>query len=84
MSGKTKSYKKNSKSKRETSALLLLPLMAVVGVVPLFVRLYAYDCGLEYFDFFRNWTMIGVGLAIFRNLRKSDIYAAKIPKEKAA
>ena len=40
MSGKAKSYKKNSKSKRETSALLLLPLMAVVGVVPLFVRPY--------------------------------------------
>ena len=54
MSGKTKPYKKNSKSKRETSALLLLPLMAVLGVVPLIVRLYAYDCGLEYFDFFQN------------------------------
>ncbi len=52
MSNKTKAYKKNSKSKRETSALLLLPLMAVVGVVPLIVRLYVYDCGLEYFDFF--------------------------------
>ena len=54
MSNKTKAYKKNSKSKRETSALLLLPLMSVVGVVPLIVRLYIYDCGLEYFDFFQN------------------------------
>ena len=54
MSNKTKAYKKNSKSKSETSALLLLPLMAVVGIVPLIVRLYAYDCMLEYFDFFQN------------------------------
>ena len=54
MSNKTKAYKKNSKSKRETSALLLLPLMAVVGVVPLIVRLYVYDSGLEYFDFFQS------------------------------
>ena len=54
MSNKTKVYKKNSKSKSETSALLLLPLMAVVGIVPLIVRLYAYDCRLEYFDFFQN------------------------------
>lgn len=30
------------------------------------------------------WTMVGVGLAIFRNLRKSDLYVAKVPKEKAA
>ncbi len=54
MSNKTKAYKKSSKSKSESSALLLLPLIAVVGIVPLIVRLYAYDCGLEYFDFFQN------------------------------
>ena len=57
MSKKTNSYQKNSKSKttkRETSALLLMPLMAVVGIVPLIVRLYVYDCLLEYFDFFQN------------------------------
>ena len=57
MSKNTNSYKKNSKLKtvkRETSALLLLPLMAVVGIVPLIVRLYVYDSLLEYFEFFQN------------------------------
>ena len=27
------------------------------------------------------WTMIGLGLAIFRNLRNSDLYAAAIPEQ---
>ncbi len=57
MPKRTNSYKKSSKSKtikRETSALILLPLMVLVGIVPLIVRLYVYDCGLEYFDFFQN------------------------------
>lgn len=38
--------------KKETAIALMLPLMAVLAIVPLVVYLYAYDCGLQYYDFY--------------------------------
>lgn len=32
--------------------ITLLPLIAVLGIVPLVVRAYLYDCGLQNYDFF--------------------------------
>lgn len=35
-----------------TSLALIFPLMAVLGIVPLVVYLYAYDCGMTSYDFY--------------------------------
>lgn len=42
----------SSKKSNSKNLIFLLPLMAVLGIVPLIVFLHSYDCGLEYFDFF--------------------------------
>lgn len=42
----------NTKKNDKINLLFLVPLMAVLAIVPLIVFVYYYDCGLEYYDFF--------------------------------
>lgn len=49
MASKKTSYNKKSNS---SNLIFLLPVLAVLAVVPLIVFVYYYDCGLEYYDFF--------------------------------
>ncbi len=40
------------KSSLSARILMLAPLIGVLGILPLLVRMYAYDSGLQYFDFY--------------------------------
>ena len=55
MSDKSSSAKNRKKQAvRETPAILLYPLMAVLGIVPLIVKVHRFDCGLAGTDFFET------------------------------
>jgi hypothetical protein len=68
---KNKKLNQKSKSHNEISnsskKLLLVPLLVILGIIPLIIRYYEYPSGLHNFRGFQLVTLIWISSYIIRN-----------------